>query len=387
MRRTRFVVMVVGLVLVGAASLSSIPPNRRDTAARHSPGTGEADRAERGNSEPGIANARRDATRLAAGAWTNPAGERAEQDQCRIDLRDETAALLAKLPAPTTVDEALGRALLGSMLEDHHATTNEFLSVARRWPDDVPAAWLAWEYCQKDRDCDRASILQHLLAVDADNALAWLASVDDAVQRRDEGAIAISLRRAGMATDYRSQGPLVFFLARPLLARLDAPVSCHGLDEDSLRAMLGRAPVPGDIGDAMAQGMAMATIGVGLRIDQACDIRLQRLSENRKRDCAKALEWMARSGTSIARAIATRLLIRIFGPHDSAPWREQYRQLCWLRQVGPPAIMPSGAIDHLWADGEIATQIAWARDAGLWPPPPNWLPSAPAQRRLIVEGR
>ena len=297
-------------------------------------------------------------------------------------------ALLAKLPSSANVERALGRALIISLLGDHAVASAEFATIARRWPTDVNAAWLALNYCQKDRDCDPAPFLAHVLDVDRDNAVAWLASLDSAHKHRDEGGVAISLRRAAHALTYDPQDGAIFVFVRPILGQLAVPPSCVLDEREGLRMTLGHEPTAGEWADVFAQGMEMASIGVGGAVLQTCDVRKHTLSTARRNDCIETLGKMALGDSMLMRDHAMSSLIRLLDVQASMPWRERYRQLRWLREVAGTTIeFPEGTAARIWSDGEGPTFQSLAANDGLGPPPAGWLPGETAARRLIVEGR
>ena len=48
---------------------------------------------------------------------------------------------------------------------------------------------------------------------------------------------------------------------------------------------------------------------------------------------------------------------------------------------------PPEVVTEIWAQGEVALLRQRAEAAGLWPPPPGWLPPDARGRALILQGR
>ena len=386
MRRMRVVVTLAGLVLAGFLAWYLVPDTPAMAPVGSTSGTASAAPGSSSVAPAPLARGRRAIP--ARTAATDPRGRQPPLRPCERDRNRALERTLARLPAATTVEDALGRALARSTLVDPHETSREIAALARQWPDDPRVAWMGLNACRKDRQCDDAAWIRRLLAVDGDNAQAWLVAMEAAVRRHDDAGVALALRRAAQAPRYAPPQGMSFALARPIMLRAGVPPTCQeALSEDLLEA-LGSPATAEDWADVWAQGLEMAQVGLGVSVVTECDPRTRRLSAARREDCITALRRMALGRQLGTAEVATKYLILLLGPRDSAPWREHYRRLRYLHAVVIAGLSPPrGFLHDFAAEGEIAVWQAHARANGLWPPPADWLPESDAARRLILEGR
>ena len=386
MRRMRVVALLAGLMLVGLLAWHLVP----DTPAKAPVGATSDTASAAPGSSSAVPAPLAPARRAIPGrtAATDPRGRQPPLRPCERDHNRALERTLAQLPAATTVEDALGRALVRSTLVDPHETSRELAALARQWPDDPRVAWMGLNVCRKDRQCDDAAWIRRLLAVDGDNAQAWLVAMETAVRRHDDAGVALALRRAAQAPRYAPPDGMSFKFAWPIFRRAGTPQSCLDSLSGDLAETLGFPSTAEDWADIWAQGLEMAQTGLGVSVVTECDPRTRRLSTARREDCITALRRMALGRQFTTAQVATKYLILLLGPRDSAPWREHYRRLRYLHAVLIAGLSPPrGFLHDLAAEGEIAVWQAHARANGLWPPPADWLPENDAARRLILEGR
>src|SRR5690606_1451274 len=139
--------------------------------------------------------------------------------------------------------------------------------------------------------------------------------------------------------------------------------SCLDSLSGDLAETLGFPSTAEDWADIWAQGLEMARIGVGYSALTACDPGSRRLSKARRQDCIALLQTMASGDRTLRAEVATRWLIRLLDPAESAPWREHYRRLRYLHAVVLPGLPPPRRLLHrLAVEGELPLWQAHARE-------------------------
>jgi hypothetical protein len=307
---------------------------------------------------------------------------------CRADQKASITHWLEVAPAQGTPDAALGDAVLRSLLGDDDATTKAFETIARRWPADARSAWIGLGYCQKDRDCGRSPWVRRVLTVDSRNAYAWLAAMDFAADRGDEGGAALALRRATVAPEYRSPAGLVFSVSLPAFVKVGTPASCMEAAGKVMARDFGHELDAEEWAGYFAHGTEMAAVGVGYAALAFCNPKERGFSKRRTADCIAILTRMSTDPSLHFQIGANTRLINLLGIEASGPFRERYRELIWLQRViGSQQHFPRDWLQRVWTEGEVPAWEAIAQADGLWPPPRGWLPEDQLSRRLILEGR
>lgn len=291
-----------------------------------------------------------------------------------------------RLDPARSADEALDQLLIDRLtepLEEMFSDKEQALYQAakRRWPNDIELAWLAYDNCQS-HGCDLDAEVRHLLAVDPDNAAAWISAMDVANKRHDPAGFTFALDHAANAEIYDQRSGVVFMHVRKLLSSAPKSSSCQSTqDMLLLKEQIGRAPTEEDRVEIMANAYEPGPALAGL---QGCKDPGLATTKSERADCIAVLSRVERGDSLIEQLVATRLLI-LMQPTSSraGTLRDRYRQLRWL--VLPPALpLPENFYSRVHADGEVATLQALAIERGLWPPPPDWLPDDPQSRALIT---
>ncbi|MFT3897647.1 MAG: hypothetical protein QM719_08125 [Thermomonas sp.] len=308
---------------------------------------------------------------------------------CNRDYKFATRDYRAQLDPAHTADEAIDRLLLDTLTagpDDWISGTlmRGYQAARRSWPNDVELAWLAFDYC--GASCDSDAEVRHLLAVDPDNAAAWMAAMRAARIDHDEAGFAHALQRAANAKIYDSRMGIVFLRSRPLLARVPVPESCRTPRSISeLRQNVGRTPTDADRIDFMASSLEAAIATPSFSGLIQCIPKSVPLPDDERRQCNALLSRVAKGDTLIEQIIATRGLLALENdPARLAQLREQYRRLWWLQGQASAMPVPEGYATRMWSQGEVATLQGLATERNRWPPPPDWLPDDPRARALIT---
>ncbi len=319
------------------------------------------------------------------------AEDNSAKQACNRDYKAEIRDYRAQLNPAHTADEAIDRLLLDTLTADSDdwisgTLVRRYQAARRSWPNDVELAWLAFDYCGVS--CDSDAEVRHLLAVDPNNAAAWMTAMRAARIDHDEQGFAYALQRAATAKFYDSRMGVVFLHARTLLARVPVPDSCLTPQAlASLRRDGRREPTNDDRLDIMAFALESAVASPGLSGPAMCVPNPAKLpsSDSQRRQCIALLSRVARGDTLVEQATATSGLVKLeTEPARLAQWRERYRQLQWLQKVTLDNPIPEHYATRAWSQGEVVAMQALAIELGLWPPPPDWLPDDPRARALIT---
>lgn len=245
-------------------------------------------------------------------------------------------------------------------------------------------AWLAFDTCNDD--CDRDAQVRHLLAVDPDNAAAWMVAMDTARQRKDQDGFDSALREASQAKIYDPRIGAVFLHMQDQLANVSQPDSCHSPQwKSEMQRGLGRAPTDADLLDGMAGAVEMAIALPSFSGLFGCKDTGWPLTEKRRKQCIALLSRVAAGDTLIEQMLANVLLIKLQSDAEKlAQLRERYRQLRWLMSIAREKPFPQDYFARIYADGEVAVLQAIAIERHQWPPPADWLPDDERGRVLIT---
>ncbi len=242
--------------------------------------------------------------------------------------------------------------------------------------------------CSPGFGCDRHVALQHLIDLDPDNAAVWVW-----VMHQEEAGSAASdeaLHRAATAKLYDTRSGSAFLRLQPILATTPLPESCLSPEAESLmRKQLGHPGTTADWANMVAipVDFLIRWMPYG-EVAKSCNANTQStMSAQRRQDCMTLLARISDGGSPVAQLIGLSLQIQLAGDGDgSAPLRERYRRLRWLWEHMQELQLERHVMD-IMHNGEVATWHALAKQQGLWPPPPDWLPDDPRSRSLILTGK
>lgn len=312
---------------------------------------------------------------------------------CREQQQQRLTALRDRIPAGESPDAAITHALLTRMVtwqgvitpqSDFHAAGRELRNASQRWPDDLDLAWLSLQSCSPEAGCDRDEQVRHLIDIDPDNAVVWM----QVMQQQTPGTAAYdqALHRAATSKIYDTRFGIRFLHLQPVLATMPLPETCVSPEfRTQMEEQFGHPPTASD----WASITAMATEALPAFVDVARSCRVdtqQTMPMARRQDCMALLARISNGGTAVEQSIGLSLRIQLVGDDPgSAPLRERYRRLRWLLARAPGLQLGSRFTDYM-RDGEVATWQTVAKEQGLWPPPPDWLPDDPRSRSLILTG-
>lgn len=376
---------------------------------RHAAGATEAANAQ------DIARMHMEASDRAQGPVDDPA-RRARgahpDDNARTDSDEAMACLSARLgrlrrihaglePSRSARD-AYAHALLGGLTSliargdqdtqrrDAIRLEAEWQAARQRWPRDIDIGWQATHNCMATHGCDEGAALDHLLAIDPDNAAAWWLAMRKAWARGDAAAYDDALAHAAAARGADARTGSVFLALQPLLAEAPLREGCVRVDDEAdLANALGHAPGAADWASVEAWSYELAANSiVAYSAFAGCRERDgARLPPRRRDDCIAALSVLAAGDTLVEQSVALPLLIQLEGGSpDGLAYRERYRQVLYLVLSAPPALIPGDPTSLLLA-GEVETMRRAAISRHRWPPPVDWLPESARQRALITRGR
>jgi len=300
-----------------------------------------------------------------------------------------TAALQAaraQLRPDAAADQAFNAALLDDVLamQSLDSPDEDVWQQARaRWPDDLDIAWLAARNCHAPH-CDEDAALDHLLALDGDNAAAWMLAMDTARGRGDATAYAALLHRAAAARIYDARVGVVFVHLQPLFAAMPT-ISC-ARDDVAVTHYLGHPPSHLEWAAAEASTMELAFEMPGVGALSDCRPVARAMPAAQRADCLALARRLAAADTLLEHIVGLSLVVQLSpdGPQrDEA--RERYRQAHWLLFVAG-RLPQEHSIDPWLQQGEVNRLQARATAAGLWPPPPDWLPAGEQARALVLTG-
>lgn len=310
--------------------------------------------------------------------------------RCERERRAQYIALYRATNPNVSPNHAALRALLARTLElphqDRMAAQRELAEAVRRWPNNVELAWLAYEGCEADTDCDSQAALTHLQQVDGDNLFTWLPSLTAARQAGDNAAFADAMRRAAQASLYDPRWGAVVSRLRPALQSLPLPEVC--LTSPGLRELAATTGRPVDVGlhaDVHSLAVEFAVAVPAFSGVTHCWRSDARLAEGVVQDCRLVLEQLAEGETLLERAVGLPGSIRLAADTASREaWRTRYRELRWLQTFGAEIDRIDGFLWRTFAEGEVAVLERYARDTGRWPPPSQWLPADESGRKLLL---
>jgi hypothetical protein len=381
----------IAAILIALALLAAVAWRQRSDAPRVGPG--QATRTADAQVAPPESRTDAATTGTARSNGASGSGDKDKDDDaaCYSAYRQNLRDYRAQLGPAHTADEAIDRLLLDTLTAGSDdwisgALVRRYQAARRSWSNDVELAWLAFDYCGVS--CDSDAEVRHLLAVDPNNAAAWMTAMRAARIDHDEQGFAYALQRAATAKFYDSRMGVVFLHARTLLARVPVPDSCLTPQAlASLRRDVRREPTNDDRLDIMAFALESAVASPGLSGPAMCVPNPAKLplSDSQRRQCIALLSRVARGDTLVEQATATSGLVKLeTEPARLAQWRERYRQLQWLQKVTLDNPIPKHYATRAWSQGEVVAMQALAIELGLWPPPPGWLPDDARSRALIT---
>lgn len=324
-----------------------------------------------------------------AGAPENPL-----EALCREQHQQRLTALRDRIRATESPDSAITHALLTRMVtyqgvitpqDDLDAAGRELRIASQRWPDNLDLAWLSLQSCIPKAGCDRDEQVRHLIDIDPDNAVVWM----QVMQQQTPGTAAYdqALHRAATSKIYDTRYGTGFLHLQPALATLPLPETCVSAEfRAQMEEQLGHPLTAADWASMTAMGMEHLPTFVD--VSRSCRVDTQRtMPMARRQDCMALLARISNGDTAMEQALGLKLQIALAGGGpDTAQLRERYRRLRWLLARAPGLQIGSRFTDYM-RDGEVATWQTIAKEQGLWPPPPDWLPDDPRSRSLILTGK
>jgi hypothetical protein len=343
-----------------------------------------------------------------ADSWSSAAGQAAnevagsdEGNACQAARYAGLRGLRDALDPARSAQDAFAHAVLGELLalreRDEDAQRREWIrleaewqAARQRWPRDIDIAWQAAHKCMEKSGCDEGEALDHLLAIDPDNAAGWWLAMGNAWKRGDGLAYDDALAHAAAARGSDTRTGSVFLALQPLLSRVPIGGECVRADDAAeLAKALGHAPTDSDWASVEAWSYELAGNPVAsISAFSGCRERdAGRLSTRRRENCIAALSVLAGGDTLVEQSISLPLLIQLEGNSAAGlAYRERYRRLLYLFLAAPPTLMPGNPLDLLSA-GEVETMRRAAIARHRWPPPDDWLPASVRLRTLITRGR
>lgn len=326
----------------------------------------------------------------------------AREQRCEAARRARLHAELAKIRPEASASAALDHALLADAIGrpdpgagpqawtiERMASTQRWQAASKRWPADLDIAWFAAMRCNPEDGCDRTAAARHVLALDGHNVVAWLIALQDAQLRHDPDAYWRLLHQAATQARFSdSRSGTIYLHMKPLLVGTSTPECVGSANMRSLEKELGRAATAEDLAAIEAFGLELAAGMPSYSVLSECKPERTALSSARRSDCTMVLGHLAEGETLMERGIGLTQLIPLLGngPGSTAA-RERYREFRWLYEANARLPHTQDVMDAIWAQGEVALLRQRAEAAGLWPPPPGWLPPDARGRALILQGR
>jgi hypothetical protein len=393
-RRILVAVVLVGGLLAGLVWWRGGLARGGSTAARPlTEASTTAPKRETAAFTPGRAQSYHDATIPALSA---------REQRCEAARRTHLRAVLAKIRPETSAGATIDHALLADAIGfpepgagpqawkiERVASARRWQAARKRWPDDLDIAWFAAMHCNPEVGCDRADAVRHLLALDGHNVMAWLVAIQDARLRHDPDAYWRLLHQAAAQARFSdTRSGTVYLHMKPLL-RGATSMECLGPDAmHTLEQELGHPATADELAAVEAFGLELATVMPPLGAVEECKPDHVASSSRRRNDCIAVLGHLTDGETLIERGIGSAVLIPLLGDgSDGATARERYREFRWLLAAKARLRPTYDVVTEIWAQGEVALLRQRAEAAGLWPPPPGWLPSDARGRALILHGR
>lgn len=313
-----------------------------------------------------------------------------DTETCNASMRAGLNVLRGRLDPAASAADAAAHALLGYVLPagtgeegsdgDQARITRELELATQRFPDDSDLAWLRLLNC--GYGCNRTAARERLLRLENRNTAAWLVAMIDAHRAGDMAGVDIALRNAAWAPHYATPDDVAFAPLRPVLSALEVDPACVRI----VAASIGRPASPSLVLDLYASTVQTRSVGATVQGLVLCGDRNGALAPARRAQCERVLRRAAESEpTALGRNAALSSLLQLSPPlPDAGTYRERYRQLAWLLPSLDDSLIADDHLTHLWIEGEVDTLQETARQRGRWPPPPDWLPTDPRQRALVL---
>lgn len=260
--------------------------------------------------------------------------------------------------------------------------------------DDVLVDWTLLDACvMVGATCDRAVLLQRLLAADPDNAEILLTAYQDALEREDAAAAERYWQAASQGKRYYSRinelGSLMVQVLRQAHAPAMDPALATALGKD-LR--LGRSAKPDDMANMAVMSLNAAIAMPTLRaITQRCTAHVGRLPANTLAACRRLYALLAADESTLMGPLIAlpRLVEWADTPTDRAAARERLRRVAWVFEsaMRPPSgrRLSTDYFDRFLRDGELAAMRHQLQvDGSATEPPAGWLPENPEWRALLT---
>ncbi|SFL12516.1 hypothetical protein [Lysobacter sp. cf310] len=308
-----------------------------------------------------------------------------------IDQYREAGEAYARglLTQPDARARLIAASLLGHYADDTDARIQAaaaYADAVRYGADDPLVRWVEALRClAASADCDPDAALRRLQQLEPDNAAVWLLGLQ--ARNRDEAAADAVLQRAASARRYRLFDSEYAQETTQLLRRVPGPAigACAAA---RMRPETGYAGTQAGAVGFLAQDFVSALpTPVFTQLSALC----AQPPPRRRQACIDVLSRMATDADDLAsRGLATALLVGSIPDDSDALWRERLRRDRWL------ALRLSESADRLRAEqplrllleGEIPGFESWLAETGQADaPPPDWLPSDPGSRALILTGR
>lgn len=293
------------------------------------------------------------------------------------------------LTQPDARARLIAASLLGHYADDTDARIQAaaaYADAVRYGADDPLVRWVEALRClAASADCDPDAALRRLQQLEPDNAAVWLLGLQ--ARNRDEAAADAVLQRAASARRYRLFDTEYAQETTQLLRRVPGP-AIGACTAARMRPETGYAGTQAGAVGFLAQDFVSALpTPVFTQLSALC----AQPPPRRRQACIDVLSRMATDADDLAsRGLATALLVGSIPDDSDALWRERLRRDRWL------ALRLSESADRLRAEqplrllleGEIPGFESWLAETGqAGAPPPDWLPSDPGSRALILTGR
>ena len=264
--------------------------------------------------------------------------------------------------------------------------------------DDPVVDWMLLDRCPKvGARCDRARLLQRLMAADPDNADILLTAYSDALQRNDLAAAERYWQTAANASHFRARFNDIGLLMATALRQVPAlplePALAAAIGEDF---RLGRDATTKDMADiaviAVTAAIAMPSLAP---ITQRCRPQVGQLPAEARLVCKRIYTLMAADTSMlITTAVALPQLMQWADTDaERTATRERLRRFAWvyenvmqlyLRPSGEQR-MPEDYADVFLRDGELAAMQHQLRENGIAiEPPATWSPDNLEHRALLT---
>lgn len=264
--------------------------------------------------------------------------------------------------------------------------------------DDVLVDWTLLDACEMaGATCDRAVLLQRLMAADPGNAEILLTAYQDAHERGDAAAAERYWQAASEGERYHSRinelGALMASVLRQAHAPAMDPALATALGKD---LGLGRSATPDDMANMAVMSLNAAIAMPTLRaITQRCTARVGLLPDGTLAACRRLYALLAADESTLMGPLIAlpRFVEWADTPTDRAAARERLRRFAWVYEnafrrhqlTSSGRSLPADYIDRFFRDGELAAMRHQLQLDGIAiEPPAGWLPENPEWRARLA---